>query len=453
MRRRQGVALVVLGLALRPEAALAGNERDPTDASLLIEASAGPLDPELVLAVARGGPFGVATLLPRLDRLGPSERSAIAAAYSAPYSGGAARHPRVIELLARLVRDEDAGVRRAAIETLGRSRSERAGVLLLSRLEASPTEREELLHALVQVAEGREDGRAAGAFEAEALRVVAPLAGDAQPAVRREAVRVLAGLADPRARAILERATGDDDASTRRTALRALERAQRATPGPSEPPRTMSRRLLLLTMVLSAILGVVFFLWAFRLLRLRALLEGTGVARARSVALGTAAVRGEAQPSGDYLRHPYTGELCVYYRGADERHPDRRFYVEDETGRLLVDPRGAVWLSEDGVVSPGERIHLVGTVRAGGGAPILGRRPGPPPGHQRLISMLVGVALAGDRATRRLFDDPHDVFWIWDDARARPMSSPREVALVFLAALLGGAWLVVFSVAALQLLG
>jgi len=223
----------------------------------------------------------------------------------------------------------------------------------------------------------------------------------------------------------------------------------------------VQRHFLLLTSGMAAFLGCLLFVWAFRLLKLRSVLEGTGLSKARSVALGTVAVSGDAQPEKGYLKHPLTGEICVWYQGAD---PNHRFYVEDETGRLLVEPHQAVLLSEDGLVSPGERIHIVATARRSfdkDAAPderrvVLGTREGPRPLQQRVVDLLVGGLLgvvAGNRSVRRLFDNAQDVFWIWDDARRRPMSSPGEVALIFSVALFAGAWMVIFFLTSAAALG
>jgi len=48
---------------------------------------------------------------------------------------------------------------------------------------------------------------------------------------------------------------------------------------------------------------------------------------------------------------------------------------------------------------------------------------------------------------------PYDVFWIWDDVRRRPMSSPREVALIFVLALFAGGWMLVFFLSTTAAMG
>jgi hypothetical protein len=257
----------------------------------------------------------------------------------------------------------------------------------------------------------------------------------------------------------------DSQVRERAKAILGWERNRRQKEARKILGRAVSPALLLGTSLLSAFLGFLLFLWAFRLLKLRALLGSLGISRSRSIALGTVAMTGEAQPVNGYLEHPLTGERCLYYHGAERSHPDHRFYVEDETGRVEVDPRGAVLLSEDGVVSPGERIHIVATAgknpKAGATSDeprraLLHKSSQPKPLYQRIADFLVGGLLgfgARRRSTRRLFTDPRDVFWIWDDARRKPMSSPRDVAFLFAVALFGGAWILVFFVSTLSVLG
>lgn len=265
---------------------------------------------------------------------------------------------------------------------------------------------------------------------------------------------------EPEARAALETYRNDPDREIRERAVTLLGWVAEAERKASKPSTSLI--FLLLTSALSAVLGLLLFFWAFRLLKLRALLEGLGLANAESIALGTVAISGEAQPRGDYLKHPYTGELCVWYRGAP---PEHRFYLEDGTGRVLVDPQDAVLLSEDGLLSPGERIHVVATARRNPDTSstsnpseriVLRKNEEARPFHRRIVNLLVGGLLgvtAGNRSMRCLFDDPHSVFWIWDDVRRRPMSSPREVILIFIVALFAGGWMVVFFLSTTAAMG
>ena len=108
--------------------------------------------------------------------------------------------------------------------------------------------------------------------------------------------------------------------------------------------------------VIGAILGVILFLRGFRMLRYKQLILNTPFSKIRSASMGMVEVSGAAKgprtiPAG------ITGQACYYYRatawqlrrsGRDsswQRVADEclsvPFFVEDPTGRLLVDPQGA----------------------------------------------------------------------------------------------------------------
>jgi hypothetical protein len=113
----------------------------------------------------------------------------------------------------------------------------------------------------------------------------------------------------------------------------------------------------LLALVAGAAGGVWLFLSGFRTWRQLRLIADTPTSKARSLALGRVELHGRAQGKGELLA-PLTGASCVYYRflveqevrsgrrrrwrtvaaGSSEAWP---FYLEDETGRVLVDPTGA----------------------------------------------------------------------------------------------------------------
>ncbi len=103
--------------------------------------------------------------------------------------------------------------------------------------------------------------------------------------------------------------------------------------------------------------GVVAFGWGFRQWRWLRLIEDTPTAKVRSMPMGRVEVFGRAQEKAE-LRAPISRRPCVYYRyRVEERRgsgKNRRwatidsgessawgFYLEDETGRVLVVPRGA----------------------------------------------------------------------------------------------------------------
>jgi len=102
--------------------------------------------------------------------------------------------------------------------------------------------------------------------------------------------------------------------------------------------------------------GVYFFYHGFRLLQRKRLIMDTPASKVRSAAMGLVEISGQA--TGPYsLTAPITGAPCYYYRtiawewkqqgksagwvkSADESMLVP-FYLDDNTGRVLVDPQGA----------------------------------------------------------------------------------------------------------------
>jgi hypothetical protein len=215
--------------------------------------------------------------------------------------------------------------------------------------------------------------------------------------------------------------------------------------------------VLVLSAVVAGVTGLLLFVWAFRLLALASRIRNRPISKAAAVALGPVALQGEIQPAGGgYLAHPVTGESCLYYAGADRDHPATRLYLIDESGRILVDPRRAVLFSDDGVLVPGERVHVVGhAVRdEASGRPIVGRAEIRPTVLGRIVHRSLSVLFGSGRSstvTRMLFADPGRCFWIWDDLERRPMGELRDYAWLVAGVLLGGAWMVLFALAILGL--
>jgi hypothetical protein len=103
--------------------------------------------------------------------------------------------------------------------------------------------------------------------------------------------------------------------------------------------------------------GVVLFFSGFRAWRRLRLIEDTPTSRVRSLPMGRVEVQGRTAGKAE-LEAPLTGTPCVYYRYRIEQEvrSNRRrswrtlakgdssawgFHLEDETGRVLVDPAGA----------------------------------------------------------------------------------------------------------------
>ncbi len=124
--------------------------------------------------------------------------------------------------------------------------------------------------------------------------------------------------------------------------------------------------------LLALLLGIGLILFGFAVLRRKRLLENVPLSRIRSVAMGFAELLGVAK-NRTPLVAPYSGFPCVYYRYLleEERRRNRGgrtwvtvdqgassdpFYLQDETGALLVDPTDAETVLERSYrkVEPGE---------------------------------------------------------------------------------------------------
>lgn len=108
-------------------------------------------------------------------------------------------------------------------------------------------------------------------------------------------------------------------------------------------------------------IGALVFVWGFKIYRELRILEDTPATPVRGVSMGFARVTGRATGE-DRLVSPLTNQPCYYYRvhvanwehrGKDSgwvsykaKTEARRFYVEDATGRVLVDPKGAEFDSD-----------------------------------------------------------------------------------------------------------
>lgn len=101
------------------------------------------------------------------------------------------------------------------------------------------------------------------------------------------------------------------------------------------------------------------------------LVTSTPTSKVRSMAMGMVEVEGQAVDAGKVLQSPVTGEDCLFYKyeieeyqqngddkdwvTIDEGMEGTSFYVQDDTGAVLVDPRGA-----DLRVEQDEMVHVDG---------------------------------------------------------------------------------------------
>lgn len=104
--------------------------------------------------------------------------------------------------------------------------------------------------------------------------------------------------------------------------------------------------------------GLYSFYKGFRALKEKRLIENTPTSKIRSIAMGLVEVAGAALPSkGKLFKSPFSGNDCVYCRHTVEEFrrqgksskwveiesgtDQTPFFVKDETGNVLVDPKGA----------------------------------------------------------------------------------------------------------------
>ncbi len=171
-------------------------------------------------------------------------------------------------------------------------------------------------------------------------------------------------------------------------------------------------------------------------------------------------LRGRLRPLEERLvQHPLTEEKCLYYAGADRHHPHQQFYLNDDTGQILVNPQGAVLLSADGVLEADEEVLVLGHVsrlrgseKGGVGGKVIGKNQESRTLFSRighfLVQGVLGLWKRGGTGMA-LFSDPQRCFWIWDDYDRRPLGAWYELLRLLAVFLFAGFWITVFAAAAL----
>ncbi len=100
-------------------------------------------------------------------------------------------------------------------------------------------------------------------------------------------------------------------------------------------------------------LGTIFlFIWkvatlpfspAFRGWRRKRLMENVPTSKIRSMAMGIVELHGSAVTGLGVLKAPLTNRECIYYKievaGFSSSQSDSLFYLEDDTGKVLIDPK------------------------------------------------------------------------------------------------------------------
>jgi len=105
-------------------------------------------------------------------------------------------------------------------------------------------------------------------------------------------------------------------------------------------------------------IGIGLYIIAFYFLKIKHLIQNTPTSKIRSVAMGFAEVCGKVIPyENGIMISPFSNQKCVYYQYIIQEYRSsgkssswvtvkhgkekRLFYLEDETGRILVDPNKA----------------------------------------------------------------------------------------------------------------
>lgn len=109
-------------------------------------------------------------------------------------------------------------------------------------------------------------------------------------------------------------------------------------------------------LLIALIIGIIIYILAFHFLKIKHLIQNTPTSKIRSIAMGFAEVCGKVIPiekNGVFLS-PFSNQNCVYYKYKIEEFRStgkssswvtikkdvrkNMFYIQDETGKILVDP-------------------------------------------------------------------------------------------------------------------
>lgn len=116
-----------------------------------------------------------------------------------------------------------------------------------------------------------------------------------------------------------------------------------------------------LRLLAGAAIGLIFggsvFFKGFSWQKQKKIIEDLPTSKVRSIAMGLVELFGKASVASTKLRSPFSGKDCVYYRYRIEEYKKRGkhskwvvidrgvtmdyFYLEDETGKVLIDPKEA----------------------------------------------------------------------------------------------------------------
>ena len=127
------------------------------------------------------------------------------------------------------------------------------------------------------------------------------------------------------------------------------------------------------------VIGVLMYFNGFKSLVRKRLLENIPRSKIGSLALGLVEIAGVARPGESILKAPVSGLDCVFYKDQNTLkdgvvktvYSDSPFYLEDSTGKILIDPNKAELLlgnpsyseneSLEWFIEPGDQINILGT--------------------------------------------------------------------------------------------
>jgi len=129
--------------------------------------------------------------------------------------------------------------------------------------------------------------------------------------------------------------------------------------------------------------GVLLFTVGFASVRVARLVEDIPTSKIRSIAMGMVEITGKVhKPLHDFVMSPLMKQKCVWYRLEKYRRQGKSgywalvkefaepFYVKDNTGMVLVHPRGAVvdvsavttvFNEREKVILPQQGVYVLGT--------------------------------------------------------------------------------------------
>lgn len=211
--------------------------------------------------------------------------------------------------------------------------------------------------------------------------------------------------------------------------------------------------LLLISFVLAGVFCLLLLIWLTRILRLKLRVLLFHKTQIKALHKGAVTVQGRVMPSlRGLVEYPTTGEQCVFYTGVEKKFPKHRFYIEDNTGQILVDPADALFLSEQQLLFEGDQVHMFANVitqqHRDKQIKILGHTRSSPSLLQwclnKVCKSVIGTAPTDGRANIWSVD-PANCFCFWDQYGSKPLTSSSDWVLLFILVASTAIWFTVFT--------